>query len=354
MNSRDRSLQDKLKVLFKKGASGWNDDECMLLTCVAPLPPRNELVVSGELERELSADAPLHRRLRALKEVGEKAIHIRVQEGGVEKLWSLTRDLLEDSNVEARHAALWFLRCLAEGQADYLQIMRSILFHYLRDTHARHSPEDTQLRFKLLHTLTNTGKNINCFEEEIGPFLLEWLPQVQPATQLVEFLQLIINVVKYNATYLDEHIVHGIVECACQLCAYSAEGGVVASCLSLLEAVVAYSMVPRAAHRAFVAALCRTVNLEHYCQTSWKLMRSVLGADMGHAALQQLVALLRAGGDEAGLQRGAVFYINMALWGPRRVPTLRVSYLAVLPAFLKVHSSFHLNCLLMLRRKLQR
>lgn len=35
---------------------------------------------------------------------------------------------------------------------------------------------------------------------------------MQPATQLVEFLQLIINVVKYNATYLDEHIVHGIVE----------------------------------------------------------------------------------------------------------------------------------------------
>lgn len=110
----------------------------------------------------------------------------------------------------------------------------------------------------------------------------------------------------------------------------------VAAALALLEAVVAYSMVPRAAHRAFVAALCRTVNLEHHCQPSWKLMRSVLGADMGHAALQQLVALLRAGGDEAGLQRGAVFYVNMALWGPRRVPTLRVSYLAVLPAFLKV------------------
>lgn len=91
-----------------------------------------------------------------------------VIKGGVEKLWSLTRDLLEESNVEARHLALWFLRCLAEGQADYLTIMRTILFHYLRDTHAKHSPEDTQLRFKLLHTLTNSGKNINCFEEQVG------------------------------------------------------------------------------------------------------------------------------------------------------------------------------------------
>lgn len=71
-----------------------------------------------------------------------------------------------------------------------------------------------------------------------------------------------------------------------------------------------------------------------------QLMRNVVGADMGHAALQEMVQLLRGGGAgqerAAGLLRGAVFYINMALWGPRRVPTLRVSFLAVLPAFLKV------------------
>lgn len=93
-------------------------------------------------------------------------------QGGVEKIWSCTRDLLEDSNAEARHAVLAMLRCIAEGQADYLQIMRTIMFHYLRDTHLTHAPEDTQLRFKLLHTLTNSGKNINCFEEEVINILL--------------------------------------------------------------------------------------------------------------------------------------------------------------------------------------
>lgn len=85
-----------------------------------------------------------------------------------------------------------------------------------------------------------------------------------------------------------------------------------------------------------------------------QLMRYVVGADMGHAALQEMVGILRAGGAEgagglqrgsegsAGLLRGAVFYINMALWGPRRVPTLKVSFLAVLPAFLKVR--IHIIC----------
>lgn len=58
---------------------------------------------------------------------------------------------------------------------------------------------------------------------------------------------------------------------ACHLCVYCADTSVVQCCLSLLEAVVSYSLLPRAALRTFVAALCRTVNLEHYCQNSWKV-----------------------------------------------------------------------------------
>ncbi|XP_013168999.1 PREDICTED: tuberin [Papilio xuthus] len=335
MSSRDRdtkSFQDKLKVFFKKGGT-------------APVAARNELLVGPELERELSPETPLARRLRAIREVGEKALQIRIQEGGVEKIWSCTRDLLEESNVESRHAALCLLRRLAEGQDEQLLVMRTTLFHFLRVTHAAAAPEDGPLRFRLLHTLTNSGKNINCFEEQIGAFLLEWLAQLQQPAQIIEFLQLIINVVKFNATYLDEDIVHGIVNHACYLCVYPAEGGVVHACLSLLEAVLSYSLLPRSALPAFVAALCRTVNLDQYCQTSWKLMRCVVGADIGHAALQELVHILRSSGEggdgcavDAGLVRGAVFYINMALWGPKKVHNIKVSFLAVLPAFLKALS----------------
>ncbi|XP_050670637.1 tuberin [Leptidea sinapis] len=338
MSSRDRdtkSLQDKLKVFFKKGAS-------------APLAAQNELVVTADLRKELSPESPLSRRLRAVKELGDKVLHIRVQDGGVEKIWACIRDLLEDVNIEGRHAALGLLRCIAEGQTELL-IMRTILFRFLRETHSTHPPEDYQLRFKLLNTLTNTGKDIKCFEEQIGPFLLEWLPQLQSTAHIIDFVQLITNVVKFNAVYLDEEIVHGIVNNSCHLCVYSADSGVVLGCLSLLEAVVSYSLLPRTALPTFVAALCRTVNVEHYCQNSWKLMRNVMGADLGHAALQELVEMLRgeggaggqggagreAEGEGGGLLRGAVFYINMALWGPRRVHSLHVSPLAVLPAFLK-------------------
>lgn len=60
---------------------------------------------------------------------------------------------------------------------------------------------------------------------------------------------------------------------ACSLCVYCGESSVVQAGLALLEAVVSYSLLPRAALPAFVAALARTVNLDLYCQNSWKVGR---------------------------------------------------------------------------------
>lgn len=40
----------------------------------------SELAVTAELRRELGAESPLHRRLRAIREVGDKVLHVRVQE----------------------------------------------------------------------------------------------------------------------------------------------------------------------------------------------------------------------------------------------------------------------------------
>ncbi|XP_041978118.1 tuberin isoform X2 [Aricia agestis] len=324
MGSRDRdtkSFQDKLKVFFKKGPS-------------APLL-QNELVITPELQKELGCDTPLGRRLRVIREVAEKVLHVRVHEGGVDKIWANTKDLLEDGNAEARHAVLALLRSIADGQQDLL-IMRTILFRYLHDTPPARLPDDYPLRFKLLYSLTNSGKDIKCLEDQIGSFLLEWFPEIQAGTHMVDFVRLVTNVVKFNAVYLDEEIVHGIVNHACHQCVYSGEAAVVLASLALLEAVVSYSLLPLGALPAFVAALCRTVNVEHYCQPSWKLMRLVLAADLGHAALRRLVHALRAppaADADAGLARGAVFHVNMALWGPNRVPSLHASHLAVLPAF---------------------
>lgn len=189
-------------------------------------------------------------------------------------MWSCTRDLLKEegaASAEARHAVLSLLRALAEAQAEQPGIMRTVLFRYLRETHPGHAPEDAQPRFRLLHALTNNGKNIACFEEQIGAFLVEWSPQIQHPALLVECLQLLTNVVKYNASSLDEDVVRGIVEVACGVCCGRGADGAVGAGVALLEAVASYSLLPRIALRAFVATLARTVNLEQHAQSSWKV-----------------------------------------------------------------------------------
>lgn len=46
-----------------------------------PLPAQNELVVTADLQHELGPqNTPQLRRLRVIKEIGEKIVHIRVQE----------------------------------------------------------------------------------------------------------------------------------------------------------------------------------------------------------------------------------------------------------------------------------
>ena len=46
----------------------------------------------------------------------------------------------------------------------------------------------------------------------VGPFLLHWMPEVVKLAKPVDFLSLLINFVHYNATYLDEEVLVGLVQ----------------------------------------------------------------------------------------------------------------------------------------------
>ena len=74
--------------------------------------------------------------------------------------------------------------------------------------------------------LTENGKKVEYIEEIIGPFLLKWMPEVHSTGRYVctvlavvlllklrvsEYISLLINMVHYNAAYLDDAIVSGLV-----------------------------------------------------------------------------------------------------------------------------------------------
>lgn len=87
--------------------------------------------------------------------------------------------------------------------------MREKFFNLIRD---HNEPDDISYRLDLLRTLTDHGKNIKNFEENIGEFMVHWIPEVFTANLAHPFLQILYNIICYNAAHLDQNIVAGIIE----------------------------------------------------------------------------------------------------------------------------------------------
>lgn len=72
-------------------------------------------------------------------------------------------------------------------------------------------PEDIQNRLDLLKTLTENGKNIKNVDDTIGEFTLNWMPAIDEANLTQPFLEVIVNIIQYNAGYLDSKILSGYI-----------------------------------------------------------------------------------------------------------------------------------------------
>lgn len=56
----------------------------------------------------------------------------------------------------------------------------------------------------MLNALTENGRDIRHMEDEMGAFVLEWMPEIVTANLTVEYLDLLNNLIKFNAAYIEE------------------------------------------------------------------------------------------------------------------------------------------------------
>lgn len=131
---------------------------------------------------------------------------------------------------------------------------------------------------------------------------------------------------------------------ACLMCTSADE--IALQCLDVLDAILCYTVLPKKMLPEWVNALCRTVNREIYVQKSWDIMKKLLGTKMGHAALVYMCNILNTAVNvtDDALLRGAVFYINMGLWGStcsKANDLFKQSPTWVLESFLSVGSCLH-------------
>lgn len=323
MSVKDKEVKtlDKLKQFFRiKGAPG-------------AARSKEDFTLTPDWEKDLSSDSPLSVRIKAVKELLETVLNNKLDENAPAKLWCLLEDLLsKEVTQDNRHLIFSFFRALIQGQYERLGMMRAQFFRLIKSHNIQ---DDIVPRLELFQTLTDTGKDILYLEEGVGLFLLEWMPDVINAGKELDFLCILVTCIKYNASYFDENIIAGIVQNTCMLCCQSKEEQVVIHCLQVLDTIVCYTNLPPESLPPFVATLCRTVNIELYCQSSWKIMRNLLGTHLGHCSLNTMcdILLCESSLSDPGLLRGAIFYITMALWGHKIIINMICTPSAVLNAF---------------------
>nr|AAD48498.1 gigas protein [Drosophila melanogaster] len=297
MNSKDKS---KFKLFLKSLPAGYV----------------GERTLRPEFERELRPEQPVAQRCRMLKELGDTQLHnFNLDESAITILLNLTNDLIVPNKpAETRQIALSFYKRLIHTQYKNLTIMREKFFLVIQNHEAR---EDLRHLLELLDTLTDNGKDITNFEEKIGKFMLLWIPAITEANLLTPYLDILVNLIKFNAAHLDKDILVGIVQNACDLSCSVTVNEIGLQCLTILEMVIGYTIFPSEPLPQCITTLCRTVNHAPYCPSSFKIMKNLLGTQLGYHSMKMMCSILndRALYDDAHLLRGAVFHLNMNIFG---------------------------------------
>lgn len=111
--------------------------------------------------------------------------------------------------VTLRRAGFTFYQKVIASQYDHLAEMR---VHFFRVIQGHSVAEDIDDRLALLNTLTNSGKNIKLIDKDIGEFMLNWSQAVLEANLMAEYLEIVCNMIQFNAACLEKPFIAGIVK----------------------------------------------------------------------------------------------------------------------------------------------
>ncbi|XP_008469025.2 tuberin-like [Diaphorina citri] len=99
----------------------------------------------------------------------------------------------------------------------------------------------------------------------------------------------------------------------------------------------------------FIRTFCQLINCHAYSQASWKVMKNVLGTDMGHASVHIMCSVLSIDPDSQDKHnipslRGATFSVAQAMWGSKEFPNVRCTLSSVLAYMRTALICHHPHC----------
>ena len=220
----------------------------------------------------ISPETPLEQRLAALKDLKTPLKTQRLQVHGVELLWHKVHDLAECSDDAVRHEAWDFFELVIRSQFAQLDIMRGQFFRLLKanyflvqekakglNSHEVILDKDLTLRLKLLDALTDTGRDILHFEDEIGRFMQKLLSHVladAKSDNIQVYLTILNNLIKFNSAFIDPEVICSLVVGFSRICP-KGKPEEVSSCLTCLDAIICYNHIPKESLFTVICLLCR-------------------------------------------------------------------------------------------------
>ncbi|KAI5700688.1 hypothetical protein M8J75_002012 [Diaphorina citri] len=303
--------------------------------------------LTPEIEREICAiDNSIHSRIRKLRELSEHVLYSHLDDLAITKIYDHIVDLLKpEVPKECRCVTFQFMRCIVQGQYEKIAFMRRKIFLLIQ----RHNIlEDLVQRLELLQTLTKNGIDILHFEEDIVKFMMDWMREVVDNNQTALFLGILVNIIKYNAAHIDDDVLSLLVCNVCFLVLYK-DQSLIPLCLDIFDAVVCYCNMSPEVLPNFIRTFCQLINCHAYSQASWKVMKNVLGTDMGHASVHIMCSVLSIDPDSQDKHnipslRGATFSVAQAMWGSKEFPNVRCTLSSVLAYMRTALICHHPHC----------
>jgi tuberous sclerosis protein 2 len=180
--------------------------------------------------------------------------------------------------------------------------------------------------------------------------MAEWMPAVMEDAKVESrklFVTILVNLVHFNAVYLETHHVQQLVQTCGRYLAANTDTEIIEAntdteiielILDFLNSLVCFGCLSAGVLEHFVLSLCWILNCERFCTRSWDVMRKLLGTHLGHntlVTLQAIVTERKGNPSEVLVVRAAIFYISMALWGPNRISKLGSCFSPFLPTLME-------------------
>ncbi|KAF6037719.1 TSC2 [Bugula neritina] len=160
-----------------------------------------ELVITAEHIQDVSPSSPANNRERRILELTQLVEKYRLEPTAPDALTNAVKDLLQSNDQHKRTVALNFIHAIIRGQDEELGMLRDYYFLLIFKHQFR---EDQPLLLRMLVTLTKDGHNLSYIDQQIGDLLVQWLNDYSVCDNKKDFLELLVNLIKYNSAFIDE------------------------------------------------------------------------------------------------------------------------------------------------------